>query len=48
MSNLPDYISETRLPAPTPKSIVEDGKVHFGTFDAPFESLNLLDCVKPC
>ena len=48
MSNLPDYISETRLPAPTPKSIVEDGKVHFGTFDAPFENLNLLDCVKPC
>ena len=48
MSNLPDYISETRLAAPTPKSIVENGQVHFGTFDAPFENLNLLDCVKPC
>lgn len=41
-------ISEARYPAPTPKSIVEDGKVHFGTFDAPFENINLLDCHKPC
>ena len=48
MSNLPDYISSTRMPAPTPDSIVENGKVHFGTFDAPFKNLNLLDAVKPC
>ncbi len=48
MSNLPDYISPTRIPAQTPQSIVEDGKVHFGTFDQPFEKLNLLDCAKPC
>lgn len=42
------YISPKRIPAPTPNSIVEDGKVHFGTFDAPFNNLNLLDAVKPC
>lgn len=48
MSNLPDYISSTRMPAPTPDSIVENGKVHFGTFDAPFKNLNLLDAIKPC
>ena len=48
MSNLPDYISSTRMPAPTPDSIVENGKVHFGTFAAPFKNLNLLDAVKPC
>ena len=48
MNNIPDYISSTRMPAPTPDSIVENGKVHFGTFDAPFQNLNLLDAVKPC
>ena len=48
MSNLLDYISSTRMPAPTPDSIVENGKVHFGTFDAPFKNLNLLDAIKPC
>lgn len=48
MSNLPDYISSTRMPTSTPDSIVENGKVHFGTFDAPFKNLNLLDAVKPC
>ena len=48
MSNLPEYISSTRMPAPTPDSIVENGKVHFGTFDAPFKNLNLLDAIKPC
>lgn len=41
-------ISKKRTPAPTPDKIVENGKVHFGTFDAPFKSLNLLDCDKPC
>lgn len=41
-------VRATRTPAPTPKNIVEDGKFHFGTFDAPFENLNMLDCVKPC
>lgn len=48
MSNYPDYISEKRRPAPTPPSIVEDGKAHYGTFDQPFAKLNLLDCEKPC
>ncbi len=42
------YISQNRIPQPTPESIVEDGKVHFGTFDEPFKNLNLLDCDKPC
>lgn len=44
MSKYPDYISEKRRPAPTPDSIVENGKAHFGTFDKPFKKLNLLDC----
>ena len=48
MNKLPDYIEQTRLPAPTPDAIVENGEVHFGTFDMPFKSLNLLDTVKPC
>ncbi len=48
MSEYPDYISPIRKPAPTPASIVEDGKVHFGTFDSPFANLNLLDACKPC
>jgi len=48
MSDYPKYISETRRPAPTPDSIVENGKVHFGTFDSPFKNLNLLDANKPC
>lgn len=47
MSNDPK-ISEKRYPAKTPRSIVENGEAHFGTFDAPFENLNLLDCKKPC
>lgn len=42
------YISPKRIPAPTPESIVENGKVHYGTFDAPFKNLNLLDAEKPC
>ena len=38
MSKYPDYISPKREAAPTPESIVENGKVHFGTFDAPFKN----------
>ncbi len=41
-------IHPTRTPAATPQSIVEDGKVHFGTFDQPWQNLNLLDADKPC
>lgn len=41
-------VSEKRYPSPTPNAIVEDGKVHFGTFDEPFKKLNLLDAYKPC
>lgn len=41
-------ISEKRYPAPVPESVVENGKVHFGTFDQPFKKLNLLECDKPC
>jgi len=48
MTEYPDYISQKRVPAPTPESIVEDGKVHYGTFDSPFKNLNLLDAEKPC
>ena len=48
MNNLPDYIEQTRIPAQTPDSIVENGAVHFGTFDMPFKAINLLDTVKPC
>lgn len=42
------YINPTRTPAATPESIVENGRVHFGTFDAPWQNLNLLDAQKPC
>ncbi len=42
------YISEKRVPQQTPDHIVENGKVHFGTFETPFKDLNLLDCHKPC
>lgn len=48
MSNYPSYISEKRRPVATPKSIVENGQAHFGTFDTQFEELNLLDCEQPC
>lgn len=48
MTKYPDYISPKREPVKTPDSIVENGQVHFGTFDAPFKNLNLLDCKKPC
>ncbi len=41
-------ISDKRYPAPTPAAIVENGKMHFGTFDRPFKKLNLLECDKPC
>lgn len=33
---------------PHPRFYRGKGKVHFGTFDAPFKNLNLLDAVKPC
>ena len=48
MTDYPDYISEKRIPSPTPASIVENGAVHYGTFDEPFKNLNLLDALKPC
>ena len=48
MSDYPEYISEKRIPVPTPEAIVEGGKAHFGTFTEPFRKLNLLDCDKPC
>lgn len=32
---------------PTPKSLIEDVKVIFGTFDKEFEKMELLDCKKP-
>ena len=48
MSEYPDYISPIRKPAPTPASIVENGEVHFGTFDAPWQNINLLETRKPC
>ncbi len=44
----PNYISPKRRPVATPEKIVIDGKAQFGTFDEPFETLNLLDCHKPC
>lgn len=48
MSDYPEYISSKRKPLPTPDSVVEGGAVHYGTFDAPFKSLNLLDATAPC
>jgi len=48
MSNYTEYISEKRKPSRTPKSIVIDTKVQYGTFDKPFEKNNLLDVQTPC
>lgn len=48
MTDYPDYISAKRNPAPTPESIVENNQVNYGTFDAPFKNLNLLDLKNPC
>lgn len=48
MAEYPYKVSEKRNPAPTPAAIVENGKVHFGTFDKPFPKLNLMDADKPC
>ena len=48
MKNIPDYISEKRVPVETPKSLVNKGQAHFGTFSESFEELNLLDCEQPC
>ncbi len=44
----PKHISPDRKPAPTPKSVVENGEVKYGTFDAPFDNLNMLEARKPC
>ena len=43
MIKYPDFISKKRSPAPTPDSIIENGKTNFGTFDAPFKNLNLIE-----
>lgn len=48
MAIYPEYISVKRIPAPTPDSIVENGEVHYGTFERPFKNLNLLDAENPC
>lgn len=48
MSEIKNKISPKRTPAATPDSIVENGKVHFGTFNQPFKNINLLDADKPC
>ena len=48
MADYPEYISPKRKPVAVPESVVEDGVVHYGTFDAPFKSLNLLDAEAPC
>lgn len=47
MSNYPKHISKKREPVKTPKSIVENGAVHYGTFNEPFEVLNLIDADNP-
>ena len=43
-----NYIHKTRTPVSTPNSIVENGEVHFGTFDSPWQNINLLETKKPC
>lgn len=48
MEDLFFKVSDKRFPAPTPDKIVENGEVHYGTFDAPFNELNLLDAKNPC
>lgn len=48
MSQFPDYICSTRNPAPTPDSIAHEGKIRYGTYDAPFKNLNMLEIAKPC
>ena len=42
------YLSDKRLPVPTPDSVVDaNGKVTFGTFDKEFKNMNFLDADKP-
>ncbi|NCC86983.1 MAG: DUF2804 family protein [Clostridia bacterium] len=47
MHNYPSYISRKRRPVATPKRLIKNGKAVFGTFDAPFQTMNFLDCDKP-
>ena len=47
MKDFKQCISPKRQPAPTPKSLVENGNTVFGTFDKEFESMELLKCKKP-
>lgn len=48
MANSKSGISPKRYPAPTPKSVVENGDVHYGTFSESFKKLNMLETYKPC
>lgn len=47
MEDYGQYISMKRQSSSTPKSLVENGKARFGTFDKEFERLELLDCKRP-
>ncbi len=47
MENYGKFISPKRQSLPTPKSLVENGKAVFGTFDKEFETMELLNCKKP-
>ncbi len=47
MKRYDTVISEKRKSVPTPKSLVENGKALFGTFDKEFEKMELLDVKKP-
>lgn len=47
MFDIPSYISKMRIPKDTPNSLVENGKLNFGTFKEPFENLNMIDLKKP-
>ncbi len=46
-STYPDVISNLRRPVAPPKNVVNNGIVQFGTFDAPLENINIIDCKKP-
>jgi len=47
MENYGKYISPKRQSLPTPKSLIENGKAVFGTFNKEFEIMELLDCKRP-
>lgn len=47
MGNYKQYISSNRQSLSTPKSLIQNGKAVFGTFDKEFETMELLDCNKP-